>query len=245
MSRTLRKRVEYPGDVEDAMPEGNLARWLANYVVETILRVVGVLQRHAVYANLPIYYVEGDPRRHVSPDAFFLVGVPFNPELESYRLWENRVVPCVTFEILSRGSKKKDRVKNRAIYAELGIEEYYWFDPKKATLQALRLEPASGAYVEIQPDSAGRFHSPRLGLDVGVEGKLLGLYRQGQYLLPSEELLTKLGDEIATLRGALVASEQEIAARDQEIAARDRDLAEAKSQREALERRLRELEKGR
>ncbi len=237
MSRTLHEQVSYPGEVEDSMPEGNLARWLATYLIETILRLVGVTQMHAAYANLPIYYVQGDPKKHVSPDAFFVKGVPHDHDLKSYRLWETGVVPCVAFEILSTGSKHKDRVRNREIYATLGIEEYYWFDPATAQLEALRLDPRTGRYESILPNGAGRYASPHLGLEVGVQGRLLGLYARGQYVQPTEALLHDRETQLA-------AKDREIAARDREIAARDELLLEERRRREELERRIRELERG-
>ncbi len=249
MSRTVQEVVSYPGEVEDSMPEGNLARWLASYLIDTILRVFGVTQRHAAYANLPIYYVEGNPKKHVSPDAFLLEGVPHEPDLKSYRLWETGVVPCVAFEILSLGSKHKDRVKNREIYAQLGIEEYYWFDPANAKLEALRLDRRTGRYETRQPDASGRYPSPRLGLEVGVEGRLLALYDRSGYLPPTAELLARrerenreLQSENTLLRDGLAARDQELAARDQELAARDQALSEERLRREELERRLREFE---
>ncbi|MBI4615774.1 MAG: Uma2 family endonuclease [Planctomycetes bacterium] len=232
----------YPGDVEDAMPEGNLARWIATYILETILRVVAVLERDAAYANLPIYYKEGEPGKHVSPDVFYLRGVPYDVNLESYLLWKTGVPPRVAFEIVSKKNPWKDRVKNRQIYEMLGIEEYFWFDPRKAKLEALRLDASSGRYVPLAPDDSGRFASPNLGLEVGVEGRILALYQHGKYLTPTQELLKQLEQDLAERVRELAARDQELAARDQELAARERDLAEERRRREELERRLRKLE---
>ncbi|MBI4617491.1 MAG: Uma2 family endonuclease [Planctomycetes bacterium] len=216
-----RPSVLYPGDVEDAMPEGNLARWLATYLLETILRVVAVLARDSAYANLPIYYVKGDPAKHVSPDVFFLRGVPYDPDLVSYRLWETRVAPRVVFEIVSRKNPWKDRVRNREIYESLRIPEYYWFEPRKGTLAGMRLDEGSGRYVPEPPGEGGRIRSPELGLEVGLEGRHLALYKGGVYLPPTEELLSHLEGELS---------------------AKDRELAEERRRREELEKRLRELE---
>ncbi|MBI4617743.1 MAG: hypothetical protein HY720_29290, partial [Planctomycetes bacterium] len=57
----------YPGDVEDAMPEGNLAETMGSYLRETILRLSCDLERDSAYKNLPIYYEQGT-KRHVAPD---------------------------------------------------------------------------------------------------------------------------------------------------------------------------------
>ncbi len=182
-------RYLYPGDVEDAMPEGTWARLLANYLVETILRVVVALDGHSAHANLPIYYRQGEPKKHVSPDAFYVPGVPYDKHRMSYCLWETGVIPRVVFEILSPGSQWKDRVANRRIYEELGIPEYYWFDPKTRKLEALMLDSATQRYRERVADRQGRSRSDALGLEVGVEEDAIALYRDGVYLPPTEELL--------------------------------------------------------
>ncbi len=190
-------RYLYPGDVEDAMPEGTWARLLANYLVETILRVAAALHRDAAHANLPIYYRQGEPKMHVSPDAFYLPGVPYDKHRMSYCLWETGVIPRVVFELLSPGSQWKDRVDNRRIYEELGIPEYYWFDPKTRRLEALLLDPATQRYRERISDPQGRHRSDALGLEVGVVEDAIALYRNGVYLPPTEELLREAEQRLA------------------------------------------------
>lgn len=235
--RKPRGKFLYPGNVEDAMPEGSWARWLASYLLETILRVVVVRERDSAYANLPIYFRKGAPKKHVSPDVFYLAGVPQDPGLLSYRLWESGIPPRVVFEILSRGSKLKDRVANRAIYEELGILEYYWFDPQRCGLEALELDSATRRYRECVAKGAGRFFSAALGLEVGVEGKAIALYRDGAYLRPTEDLL--LESERLRVQAELqrVQAEQQ---RDEEARRRveaERRLADAETRLRDLERR--------
>ena len=142
----------YPGDVEDAMPEGNLPRLLASYIVEIIFRVLARSRKFAAYANLPIYYEEGSPRKHVSPDAFFVDGVAYAKRLRSYQLWKAHVVPQVVFEIVSERHEKKDVEENRRLYAQLGVSEYYWFNPKSGKLCALQFDTATHSYQERQPN---------------------------------------------------------------------------------------------
>ena len=222
----------YPGDVEDAMPEGNKARRLATYLQETILRCVAAPERDSAYANLPIYTVRGNPRKHVSPDAFYLVGVPYEPDRVSYRLWETGVAPRAVFEILSQGSEIKDRVANRRIYEDLGIPEYYWFGLQTHELQALELEVATGRYRERVPDDRGQYRSAVLGLDVGVREGAIALYRDGAWLPPTEELLA------AAERQKAEAERQKAEAERQKAEAEQR-LAEAAARIRELEERLR------
>ena len=245
-------RYLYPGDVEDAMPEGTWARLLANYLVETILRVVGALDRGSAHANLPIYYRKGDPKKHVSPDAFFLAGVPYDPHLKSYCLWETGVIPPVVFEILSPGSQWKDRVANRRIYEELGIPEYYWFDPEACRLEALILDPATRRYRERIADPSGRYRSEALGLEVGVVADAIALYRDGTYLPPTAELLREAERRLAESERGLAEeanlrqeSERGLAEEAERRLASERRLTEEANLRQESERRLTEEAKRR
>lgn len=42
-----------------------------------------------------------------------------------------------------------DRVRKRRLYAEHKVPFYWLLDPSARTLEALRLEPSSGAWVEV------------------------------------------------------------------------------------------------
>ncbi len=183
-----RGRYLYPGDVEDAMPEGNLAFLSAIYLLQTLRRWIDPL-RDSVHANLPIYYVRGNPKKHVSPDVFFGAGIPYLEDRVSYRIWESGVPPRVVFEIVSRGSEIKDVVVNRGIYEQLRIPEYYWFEPRTNRLVALELDTVTGRYRERAPNPSGRHLSTALGVELGVEGHWIGIYRDGAYVPPTENLL--------------------------------------------------------
>jgi len=211
-------RFLYPGEVEDAMPEGHLSFLLTIYLVQALTRLVADPGRDSVHGNMPIYYRQGEPRRHVSPDVFFLRGVPMDERRRSYCLWKTGVVPAVAFEIVSRHYERKDEVRNRALYQELGIPEYFWFDPDRELLTALRLDEETGRYVPVEPNAAGRVLSPTLQLEVGVRAGRIALFHGGRYVEPSPELVTRL-------EAALAARDEELAARDEELARLRRRLA--------------------
>ncbi|MGH7453528.1 MAG: Uma2 family endonuclease, partial [bacterium] len=46
-----------------------------------------------------------------------------------YKLWVEKQAPQVVFEITSRKTQDEDLGTKRAIYARIGVEEYYLFDP--------------------------------------------------------------------------------------------------------------------
>lgn len=66
--------------------------------------------------------------------------------------WDVRpidVVPGWICEILSPSNVADDRVRKRRLYAEHGVAFYWLLDPSARTLEALRLDAPSGAWIEI------------------------------------------------------------------------------------------------
>jgi len=99
------------------------------------------------------------------------------------------VPPRVVFDVASRTCEHKDVDQNRRVYAELGVAEYYWFEPSAQELTALRLDPDAGRYAPARPEPSGRFASPALGLEVGVHEGEIRLFEAPAPVLSSEELL--------------------------------------------------------
>ena len=90
----------------------------------------------------------------------------------------------------SRGTKEKDNVEKRTLYAQIGIEEYWQFDPKgewiSEQLRGFRL--VDGQYVPTLNSI-----SIALGLRLEVTGALISFYRSdnGEKLLIPVELQEK------------------------------------------------------
>jgi Uma2 family endonuclease len=149
-----------------------------------------------VAGNLYIYYREGDPQSMVSPDVFVAFGVPSGPR-HTYKLWAEPAGPAVVFELLSESTRRKDLCRNKVLYAQLGVDEYFIYDPEwdflAPPLQGFRLDVrlgAGGEYQPILPDAEGALVSERLGLRVYLDGWQLGLadVRTGVALLRPSEL---------------------------------------------------------
>jgi Uma2 family endonuclease len=68
-----------------------------------------------VGASLNLYYVQGDPRKVVSPDVFLVRGVA--PGVRRvYKLWQEGKAPQLVVEVTSESSRKKD-LEKKEIYA--------------------------------------------------------------------------------------------------------------------------------
>lgn len=209
-------------------------------------------------SELGFYFERGNRKALVVPDAFVVFGVDANPDL-SYKLWEHRRVPDFVMEVLSRRTWRKDVHDKPALYADLGVREYWLFDPYRtrrddgAVLEGRRL--ADGGWVPVEPCATGDgFVSGVLDLDILVAGGELRLRDR-----ETGEIVPNLSESIArNKQSSKRADEQaaraiEEAARANEEAARadrearksglealraDREAARA----EAAERRLAELE---
>ncbi|MCX7852744.1 MAG: Uma2 family endonuclease [Caldilineales bacterium] len=127
-----------------------------------------------VTADLFLYYQEGNPRARVAPDVMVVKGVP-KLERRVYKLWEEKVPPCTVFEIISRATWREDTVTKSALYARLGVKEYFMFDPEGDSLPeplvCFRLEDEMYAPIPAEPD--GTLPSAELGLGFRAEGHYL------------------------------------------------------------------------
>ena len=141
-----------------------------------------------VASNLLLYYVEGDPTKSVAPDVFVARGVG-NHRRRIYKLWEEKHAPNIVIEVSSRKTKNDDLKWKKQLYAWLGVNEYFIFDPDyklKPPLRAYRLRGKE--YVE-EAVTGGRVMSKELGLELVNTGETLRLSdpRTGQFLLTPEE----------------------------------------------------------
>jgi Uma2 family endonuclease len=173
-----------------------------------------------VAGNMLLYYEEGNPAACVAPDVFVVQGVA-KGQRRTYRLWDEGQPPAVVFEITSRVSRLEDLGIKRAVYAMLGVQEYFLYDPfgeyLRPSLQGYWLQ--EGEYQRLLPGAEGGFVSQALGLELRLENARLRVFNPdtGERLLtPAEALaarrvaeaeIKQLRAEIARLRGKAEASQ--------------------------------------
>ena len=140
-----------------------------------------------------LYYAQGFPRLRVAPDVMVIFNVAPGGR-DNYKIWEEGQVPVVIFEMTSQVTKDQDTVVKKTLYEQLGVLEYWLFDPKgewiEQQLQGYRLQGE-----EYEPITDGR--SQPLQLRLQVEGQLIGFYREdtGEKLLIPEELAQAVKQE--------------------------------------------------
>jgi len=199
-------------------------------------------QRAIVLADQFLYYAQGYPRLRVAPDVMVIFEVEPGPR-DNYKTWEEGQVPVVIFEMTSKSTKDEDQTHKKTLYEQLGVLEYWQFDPKgewiPEKLRGFRLRKEL-----YEPITDGR--SDPLKLRVEVEDQLIGFYREdtGEKILAPIELLQVLQREIVARQDAeaLVAQERQRAEQERQRAEQERQRAEtAEAQADRLRAQLQAL----
>jgi Uma2 family endonuclease len=194
--KDLLRQIEYPEADGEPMAETDKHRKLINALIETLDTYFAAQPEVYVSGNLMCYYVEGDTSQSISPDVFVVRGAAKH-ERRVYKFWEEPV-PNVVLEISSKKTRKDDFGKKKELYAWLGVQEYFIFDPEyklKPPLRAFRLRGAD--YIE-EVVSQQRVFSTELGLELVNDGQTLRLYHP-----PTQEYLRTPAEEVARLAAKL------------------------------------------
>ena len=142
-----------------------------------------------VCCDINIYYCEGDPSIVVAPDIAVAFGVDIAAveNKSTYKVWEAGAAPCFALEIASPNTYKVDLRAKPPKFADLGITEYWRFDPTGGDFLGT---PLAGEHrrqgdwepIPISSETPGhkgvelRGHSDVLGLDLCWAPPKLRLY---------------------------------------------------------------------
>ena len=216
----------------DGQPMGE-----TGFHVATILHLIGVLQTFfrkrndvLVGGNQFMYWEADDPTQVASPDVYVIFGVSPEPR-RTIKTWVEGKAPDVVFEITSRKTKSEDIRFKRALYEELGVKEYFLFDPEndylRPPLQGFRL--VNGRYAPLTGET---LHSELLGVDLRVVEGELRLFNAatGEMLLDEAESANLIDEQAETIEAQ--ASQLEAARRRAEAA--EAELARLRAELEKL-----------
>lgn len=165
-----------------------------------------------------------------APDVFLVLDVADDPRASWDVAREGRGVD-VAFDVLWRAESVRDCALNDALYAMVGIPEYFVFDMNRMVITGHRLEPGEGTYRPIMAQR-GRVWSEVLGLEIAVCGHEFRFFI-GEAMLPTDrEVLTRLRDVLAKTQ------RRWLAPADRAAAEAERAAAEAEARVRALEAQL-------
>ena len=179
-----------------------------------------------VSGDILLYYVEGNPRKSVSPDV--LVSFGLGKKLRrNYLVWEEGKVPDFVMEFSSKNTYRNDLGHKMKLYASLGIQDYVLYDAEGLYLSSplMGFTLVDGEYIPIAPGPNGGLHATALGLDFYVDAMGLGIYD------PVAEAWLQTPEESASER-----ADQEAERAQQESLARQKAEAEVARLQEELAR---------
>jgi Uma2 family endonuclease len=237
--------IEYPESDGKPVGETDVHRREILHTIETLERHFRDAPDIYVSGNLMFYYEEGNPSAVVSPDVFVVKGVRKGLR-RTYKLWEEGVAPCVVIEMTSRSTRLEDKGNKRALYALLGVREYFLFDPLgeylKPPLQGFTL--VDGEYAALPVESDGGIISRELGLKLCRDETVLRLFdlASGREVVRTEDLSDVLQQTLARVQQTEEQAQREADARrlaeeQARLAAEQARLATEQAQREADARR--------
>ncbi len=216
---------------------------------DILMRTIYALTEHfspdtSVYVSgdILMYYVQGFPEKVVAPDVLVTFGIG-NKRRRTYRVWEEGKVPDFAMEFSSENTYHNDLSGKKALYASLGIRDYFLYDAEARFLPTplMGFTLVDSVYKAIPADERDNLRSAALNLDFHAHGEGLGIFNPvtGKWLQTRSER-TETAEERAET--ATERAEQEAAARKkaeagqrEEAAARKK--AEVREQEEAAARR--------
>ena len=205
--------VVYPESDGQPMGEGDLHRWWSNRIIERLERhFVG--QDVYVTGNMMVYYVEGEPDYCICPDVFVVKACTARPRIV-YKVWEEGKVPHFAMETTSESSRRDDPRLKRQLYSELGIKEYFLYDPSGTwltpALQAFSL--VKGIHKPLPGSPESGFVSRQLGIVFQLEeGELVMTAKAtGKRLLSGQEYAADLAARLAEQEAQIKALQQKLA----------------------------------
>ena len=217
--------IDYPCSDGQPMGESDLHIDCITYLRDALRRQFERRGQRDVYVagNMFLYYEVGNPRAVVAPDVFVVLGAPAHPR-DSYLLWKEPKGPDFVLEVTSASTRREDEGRKRELYAALGVQEYFLYDPRgeylAPPLQGFRLR--GGEYrplpaLTVLPGGGAAVRSEVLGLDLRNrrEERMLRLHdpATGRDLLTYGELERAHEEEAAAARRAAEARVAKLEAR--------------------------------
>lgn len=155
-------------------------------------------------SDLLVYYEPGQPTRFIVPDVFVVLDCQPG-DRRVFKTWEEKRVPNVVFEVTSRGTSSQDIVDKPKIYEQMGVQEYFLYDPTaeylRPALQGYRL--VDGVLTEIELVN-GFLRSETLGIELRLNEKKLEMFDSES----NEPLLSEAGQERAARLAAETRAQQ-------------------------------------
>ena len=184
LTPVAKEEIEYPSSDGEPLAESYFQLMPLFYAFDALRRRYAAREDVFVAAALLLYYQEGNPAARVAPDVFVVFGAANRPR-HSYQLWKEPKGPDFVLEITSAKTQEKDQGPKRETYRQLGVREYFQYDPTRDYLDPplQGLELIGGRYERRPPeelaDGTLRLESKVLALELRQEAERLRFYDPG------------------------------------------------------------------
>ena len=163
-----------PGPLPDAMIQNPIIHEIL-YILAARFTNFGRRADNFLESNTFICYDRSNLNVRVAPDCYLALGVDALAirQRRLYLPWEVGKPPDFALEVASESTGRQDVVGKRRIYAQIGIPEYWRFDPTGGQFHGQPLAGdrlVNGVYQPIalttEPDGVLKGYSPILGLSL-------------------------------------------------------------------------------
>ena len=245
--------IRYPETDGTPMPDADYQSRAYCYAVEALRAHFRDSTDIYVSGDLFIYLEEGKPENCIAPDVFVVLGAG-NHMRNTYKLWEEPGgAPDFVLEIVSPSTWRADLGAKRALYASLGVGEYWLHDP-----HGRHLHPAlaghrlvDGHYTPLPATvlpGGPAIHSDTLALELRLDGERLRFFDPTveEYLPDLVEAMVdrrRYEAERAAAESARAAAETARVEAEERLRASEVAAAQHARKTEAAEARIAELER--
>lgn len=211
--------IFYPESDGEPMAETDIHRDLMIDFIQVLKYYFRNVSDVYVSGNLFLYYVEGSPKKVISPDVFVVFGVE-KKRRRIYQTWEEGCTPDFVLEVASPKTFSNDIGEKKELYASaLAVKEYFIYDPLGQIVPSfIGWRLVNGVYQEIEFVN-DRLPSEVLGLELGERGESFRLYDPSRSVwleTPPERVEkaeTRAEQEAVARRSAETRAKQEAVAR--------------------------------
>ena len=194
-----RTEVFYPETDSMPLPDGYYQSKHMHELIVMLELFFALRDDVVVAGDIFIYYVENNPQVRIAPDCFVVIGVSRESfeRNNTYLMWDVGKSPDFVLEIGSPSTARNDMGWKRDLYANLGICEYWRFDPSGGDHYGEPLVGETlvdGEYIELEmvrgTDDSVWGYSAMLNLELHWEEGCLRLYDpvDARWLQTSSEL---------------------------------------------------------
>ena len=222
--------------------------------VLAMIGLIGALRmyfarRNDIYiiGNIFLYYEKGRPKSCKSPDVMLVKGVSATPQRRSFKTWVEGTAPTVIFEVTSKKTAKEDMKNKRDLYEQLGVKEYFLFDPLQDYLdhQVMGYRLVEGKYELVIPmEDDGGVLSEELGMRLVPEGNLLALFdaRTGKRVPAPDDLGPLMEEAEQNIRAAREEAQEQARQAEKRVRQAKKQTRQAKEQARQAEEQARQAE---